>query len=294
MRLTLPAIPPFSLSAVVRSHGWSKLAPFNLNTQSNELTYIYRLKTGRVVELLIREVSSGVIVDIKNPIHKDEQIDINQKVNWMLGLDQDFSSFYELARKEPKLKHVKKNAQGRLLRSPTLFEDVVKTILTTNTAWGGTIRMTEALVTQFGDPLDDDPSKFAFPTPEAIAISNEDTLRNTTRLGYRSPYILKLAQEIASGSLDLESLKISGLPSEQLRKTLLSIKGIGEYGAANLLMLLGHYNYLTIDSWALKVVSHEWHQDEPIGPVEVEAAFEKWGHWKGLAYWLWDWSYEFE
>jgi 3-methyladenine DNA glycosylase/8-oxoguanine DNA glycosylase len=294
MRLNLPAIPPFSLSAVLRSHGWSKLAPFNLDTQSNELTYIYRLKTGRVVELHIREASSGVTVDINDPIHEDEQSDVSQKVNWMLALDQDFSSFYTLARKEPKLKHVEENAQGRLLRSPTLFEDVVKTILTTNTAWGGTIRMTGALVTQFGDPLEDVSSKFAFPTPEAIAISNEVTLRNTTRLGYRSPYILKLAREVASGSLDLESLKTTDLPSDQIRKVLLSIKGIGDYAAANLLMLLGHYNYLTIDSWALKVISHEWYQDEPIGSAEVEAAFEKWGHWKGLAYWFWDWSYKFE
>jgi len=25
--------------------------------------------------------------------------------------------------------------------------------------------------------------------------------------------------------------------------------------------------------------------------AEVEAAFEQWGAYKGLAYWLWDWSY---
>jgi 3-methyladenine DNA glycosylase/8-oxoguanine DNA glycosylase len=66
---------------------------------------------------------------------------------------------------------------------------------------------------------------------------------------------------------------------------------VGNYAAANLLMLLGYYNYLTVDSWALKMVSHEWYGGEPITPWEVEQAFEKWGDWKGLAYWLWDWSY---
>ena len=81
------------------------------------------------------------------------------------------------------------------------------------------------------------------------------------------------------------------MPADQLRKAILSIKGVGNYAAANLLMLLGHYDYLTIDSWALKMVSHEWYDDAPIGPKEVEAAFNNWGEWKGLAFWLWDWSY---
>jgi 3-methyladenine DNA glycosylase/8-oxoguanine DNA glycosylase len=75
-----------------------------------------------------------------------------------------------------------------------------------------------------------------------------------------------------------------------LRKELLSIKGIGAYAAANLLMLLGRYDYLPVDSWALKMVSLEWHQGAAIGVKEVEQAFERWGKWKGLAYWFWSWD----
>ncbi len=40
----------------------------------------------------------------------------------------------------------------------------------------------------------------------------------------------------------------------------------------------------------MKLVSREWYNGEPVGPKEVEAAFERWGKWKGLAYWFWDWS----
>jgi hypothetical protein len=39
------------------------------------------------------------------------------------------------------------------------------------------------------------------------------------------------------------------------------------------------------------MVSREWYGGEPIGQAEVEAAFERWSQWKGLAYWFWDWSY---
>jgi 3-methyladenine DNA glycosylase/8-oxoguanine DNA glycosylase len=291
MRIEIAAKPPFSLFAVIHSHGWARLAPFNLDQESGEFSYLFRLKNGRVVKLWIEELPGGVAVEIDHALNQADQYEISAGVTWMLALDQDFTEFYELARDEPKLQHVEKDAYGRLLRSPTLFEDTIKTILTTNTAWGGTIRMTETLVSQFGDPIPGDDSHRAFPTPEKIAASNEDSLRSETRLGYRSPYILNLAQEIVSGNLDIETLKTANLPPEEVRRQLLSIKGVGNYAAANLLMLMGIYSYLTIDSWALKMVSHEWFNDQPISQTEVEYAFEKWGQWKGLAYWLWDWSY---
>ena len=100
-----------------------------------------------------------------------------------------------------------------------------------------------------------------------------------------------LARSVASGDLDLESLKTASIPTPQLRKQLLAIKGVGEYAMANLLMLLGRYDFIPVDSWAFRMVSHEWYGGEPVGRAEVEAAFDRWGEWKGLAYWFWDWSY---
>jgi 3-methyladenine DNA glycosylase/8-oxoguanine DNA glycosylase len=103
--------------------------------------------------------------------------------------------------------------------------------------------------------------------------------------------VLELAQKVARGSLDLESLKTTDAPTSELRQQLLAIKGVGSYAAANLLVLLGRYDFIPVDSWAQKMVSYEWYEGEPVGPAEVEAAFDAWGQWKGLAYWFWDWSY---
>lgn len=291
MRLLLSARPPFSLSAVARSHGWARLAPFGEDDRSDGLTYVDRLESGRVVQMLVQEVASGVSVEVDDQLSQAERDEITRKVKWMLGLDQDFSAFYVLARDEPKLAHVEERAQGRLLRCPTLFEDVVKTILTTNTSWAGTIRMVEALVSQFGAPLPTDPTRHAFPSPDQLAAATEETLRSEGKMGYRAPYVLELAQAVASGALDLESLKTADISTAELRKRLLALKGVGDYAAANLLMLLGRYDFVAVDSWALKMVSHEWYNGESIGKAEVEAAFERWGEWKGLAYWFWDWSY---
>jgi 3-methyladenine DNA glycosylase/8-oxoguanine DNA glycosylase len=292
MKFKLPAKQPFSLNAVLYSHGWASLAPYSLTSDGEGLLYVFRLTSGRGLQVQINPAADGVSVELEEQLKEEERSVIKRNVTWMLGLDQEFTEFYKLAKQEPKLKHIVKKAQGRLLRSPTLFEDTVKTILTTNTAWNGTIRMAQKLVDQFGTELKNDPGKRAFPSPGQIAASDESTLRNETRLGYRSPYILDLAQKITSGDLNLEQFKSEDLPTEHLRKRLLAIKGVGNYAAANLLMLLGHYSYLAIDSWALKMVSHEWYRGEQIGPSEVEQSFERWGKWKGLAYWLWDWSYE--
>ena len=112
--------------------------------------------------------------------------------------------------------------------------------------------MVERLVNEFGSPLAENSSRRTFPTPAQIAEVHPDLLRSLIRLGYRAPYVHELGTRIASGELD--------------------------------------YDFIPIDSWALKVVSREWYQGEPVRPTEVKAAFERWGEWKGLAFSLWDWS----
>ncbi len=291
MNLTLTARPPFNFLSVVQSHGWMQLAPFRFDENSASLFYIDRLVNGRVIEYRISGSSNGVRVQTPS-LNKVEQNAVREKVSWMLGLDQNFSSFYKVARKEPKLRNAEKLARGRVLRSPTFFEDVVKTILTTNTLWGATKRMNLNLIASFGDPLADFDSK-AFPMPDRIAASSDKALRETVRVGYRAPALYELAVRVASKQLDVELFKTSSLPTLDLRKELMNIKGVGPYAAANLLMILGRHDFIPIDSWALKVVSKEWYRGKPITAKEVEKRFEKWGEYKGLAYWFWDWDLKY-
>ncbi len=292
MHLALTARQPFSFRSVVKSHGWVQLAPFRFDEEAETLSYVDRLFNGRVVEYCIAAAPAGVNVDAAGRFSKTEQNEIGRKVEWMLGLDQDFSLFYKAARGEPKLRHVRRLARGRVLRSPTFFEDVLKTILTTNTLWGATKRMNLNLIAAFGEPLSGPDGLRAFPAPERIARSTEDELRQAVRVGYRAPAILELARRIASGELDIEAFKTSTLPTLELRKELLKIRGIGPYAAANLLMILSRSDFIPIDTYALKMVSHEWHKGKPITAKEVEQAFLEWGEYKGLAFWFWDWEYD--
>jgi len=298
MNFKLPARKPFKFMSVVNSHGWVQLAPFSFDETSNTLSYIFRLSNGRVIELNLTDSKDDINVET-DKLKKSEQNEVMDAVTWMFGLDMDFSAFYAASRSEPKLAHVKKQALGRVLRSPSLFEDVVKTIFTTNTLWGATKNMTKRLVEEYGVALSggssssrpaDEASK-AFPTPEAIAASDPETIKEKIRVGYRAPAIYELAVRVASRKYDLEALKHSSLPTLEFRKELMTINGVGPYAAANLLLILGRSDFIPVDSWALKLVSHEWYKGKPITAKEVEKRFEKWGEFKGLAFWFWDWKY---
>lgn len=291
MKFTLSAQPPFNFLSVVNSHGWSQLAPFSYDETTNTLCYILRLSNARVIELKMRGATDGVSVETEK-LERAERKEVANKVTWMFGLDMDFSRFYAASRGEPKLALAKKRALGRVLRSPTLFEDVIKTILTTNTLWAATKNMTLKLVNEFGEPLVEDGTRKSFPTPEIIASSSPEVLKEKIRVGYRAPAIHQLAFRIASGTFDLEALKTSQLPTLELRKELLTINGVGPYAAANLLLIMGRSDFIPVDSWALKLVSHEWYRGKPISGKEVEKRFEEWGEFKGLAFWFWDWKYK--
>ena len=316
--ILIPARKPFNFHSVVDSHGWRQLAPFTYDENSNMLSYVLRLSNGRVIELQLRDGKDGVNVETEK-LNKTEQKELTDKITWMFGLDMDFSAFYATSRAEPKLARAKKQALGRVLRSPTLFEDVIKTILTTNTLWAATKNMTRKLVDEFGSALSgasfdfglhnnrsalrsgrnkdhaksavEAPDNKSFPTPEAIAASNPEYVKEKIRVGYRAPAIHELATRVASGKFDLESLKTSDLPTLELRKELMTINGVGPYAAANLLMILGRHDFIPIDSSALTVVSHEWYRGKPVTAKQVEKRFEKWGEFKGLAFWFWDWKY---
>jgi 3-methyladenine DNA glycosylase/8-oxoguanine DNA glycosylase len=150
--------------------------------------------------------------------------------------------------------------------------------------------MVKALVDLYGKPLPNDARRRAFPRPAELAAVTVEDLQQEAKLGYRAPYISELARRVDSGDLDLEAFKTADLPTPELRKELLAIKGVGAYAAANLLMLLGRTDYIPIDSYALKVVSDEFHDGQPVKPADVEAAFERFGEWKGMAFWFWDYA----
>ena len=94
------------------------------------------------------------------------------RFSWMFRADEDFTEFWGLCRGHAVLRHCKLNRTGALLRCPTVFEDVVKTICTINAHWRNTKRMVENLCRMFGEACPGDGEAFTFPGPDRLAAAS--------------------------------------------------------------------------------------------------------------------------
>jgi N-glycosylase/DNA lyase len=172
-----------------------------------------------------------------------------------------------------------------MIRSPTVFEDLVKTICTTNCAWSATVRMVSALVRELGTAAEGAPERHAFPPPATVADAGDAFFRDVARAGYRGPYLRAVADDVASGRVDLEALRDPALPDQEVTDRLLTIVGVGPYAMAHMMMLLGRYRRLILDSWTRP--KYRGVSGRPrITDKGIERAFRRCRQFAGLAFWL--------
>jgi N-glycosylase/DNA lyase len=206
------------------------------------------------------------------------------QIRHMLRLDEDLSAFYLVAAADPTLAWTVTGA-GRMMRSPTVFEDLIKTICTTNCAWSATVRMVSALVGELGTAAGGASDRRAFPAPATVADAGDAFFRDIARAGYRGPYLRALADDVASGRLDLEALRDPALPDEEVADRLLRVAGVGPYALAHMMMLLGRYQRLILDSWT-RPKYRRVSRRARITDKGIERAFRRYRQFAGLAFWL--------
>lgn len=283
---------PFNFAATIDSHGWIMLAPNTWEPERRRWRRAEQLNSGKVVLIHARERKAGrravIQLDIEHPgkLGVREQRDVLDRIAFMLRIDEDFSEFFALCDTRGPRWEKARNGAGRLLRSADLFEDLVKTLCTTNIQWRGTCRMVEKLVAAFGAPFAGNPELKAFPSVHTIAALPLAEFKQAVNLGYRGDYVHLLATRIVSGELALDTLRAAHLTTTEVRRSLLAIKGIGGYAAATLLMLLGHYDQLPVDSVFRQFVSKNYFEGAAVSDREAQEIYTDWGRWKYLAYWF--------
>lgn len=283
--LTLRVPRGFDFWRTVLSHGWAILPPFECNPQQRTLRRIFRLHSGRLATATMRGTTSAVRIDTgRTALTTGERMELRRLAQTCFRLDEDFSEFHAAARRRAEYRWIATSGAGRLLRAPTLYEDVVKMICTTNCSWSLTEAMVGKLVGHFGEESDD--GRRAFPEPRSIAESTEQTLRARCSMGYRAPYVLDLSRRVASGKLDLEALRSSTAPARELFETLRGIKGVGPYAAGNLLKLLGRYDYLGLDAWVRGQYGKLHARGRAVNDATIERRYAPLGRWRGLFFWL--------
>jgi N-glycosylase/DNA lyase len=283
LRIRVPQ--PFDLKLAVFGHGWVDLPPFAWDDGAATLRTAFGLGA-RAVDCAIRQNGSGITVTIdaaRAPTAAQMRTARDIAVR-MLALDCDFAAFWQLCAAVPRLRWVAQRGAGRLLRAPTLFEDLLKLLFTTNCSWTATRGMTARLVEALGPTSP--AGQRAFPGPRACAEAGEGFFRDTVRAGYRARACVALAAAFARGELSDAVLGDARLPTDALRERLLSLPGFGPYATGQALRLLGRHDDFALDSWCRNRLAEMAGRRRPPSPRSIERTYRPFGTHRGLALWM--------
>lgn len=286
MEIRIPTPQNFNFKRTIISHGWYGLLPFGLNTEKWELSRVIDVGPKPPVNVMMSGRKRHVRVTVPRELNKDEVIKVQRDIRHILRLDDDLQSFYLATANEPEFAWIGVQGAGRLLRSPTVFEDLVKMICTTNCSWALTEKMVTGLVENLGRETNDSGEKRrSFPTAAAMAEMPLKFFVDEVRAGYRAPYLKELAGRVASGELNVEEWLTSPVSTAELIKQIKGVKGVGDYAAENLLKLLGRYDGLALDSWTRAKFFQVRNNGRRANDKKIARYYSRFNEWRGLALW---------
>lgn len=248
------------LSRDVCSYGYFLLAPNRWRVPSQSLERVLDLPGGPARVTISQpalDASAGrtfphrpgarLTATTDRSLAREDRAAAREQIARMLRLEEDASHAAAFHGVDPRWRAT---GRCRLFRSPTLFEDIVKTVTSCNVTWPGTVGMNSRLCEVLG-------RAGAFPTAKRLARTRPATLRARCRVGYRDARLVELARLFADSRSGVEaSLTDPSRPDEEVFKSLKELPGIGPYAAGNIMMLLGRYSRLALDSESLRHARH--------------------------------------
>jgi 3-methyladenine DNA glycosylase/8-oxoguanine DNA glycosylase len=265
--------PEFHLPTLLFGHGWIFLAPNQASDDRTMLTRVLRLASGNRVHVRLgpRRLLRGTATA---PLSAADREQIVRVCRRMLRLDEDLAAFQELCRQTPQLAFVHRVKAGRLLRSPTVFEDVVKTICTTNCSWANTKTMVGHLC-RLADGV--------FPDARTLAALGPERLRSECRLGYRADYVYRFARQVAAGDLDPESWLVAP-HAAHVEQQIKTVRGVGPYALHHILTLLGRYDRIPVDSEVRQWIEQTHFRGRHMPAKRLVKRYDRFAPWQFLAY----------
>jgi 3-methyladenine DNA glycosylase/8-oxoguanine DNA glycosylase len=300
-RLALPVPPDYVLARDACSYGYFLLAPNYWHVPSQTLWRVIELPSGPL-RVGVSQPDGGkgwkgargqpLTLKTDRAITKADKPELVRQLTRMLRLDEPsetIAGFHQLDSRW------KRAGSGRLFRSPTMWEDVVKTITSCNVAWPNTMTMNMRLCEVFGTPVPGSgvaAKGLSFPTAEKIARQKPLTLRTRCRVGYRDARIVALAKMFVRGEVNPAWFEDPATSDEAVREALIELPGVGPYAAHNIMQLLGRYGHLPLDSESVRHAKTILGYKGPTRRLmkKLEAHYTPFGPHKFRSYWfeLWD------
>ncbi len=280
--LAIAAPPDFDLARDANSYGYVRLAPDRWDTDTACLHSIFRLDDGPAPLRVTQTARGRLRAAFDRALSRREQAQARGHIARMLRLDEtqaDIAAFHAV---DPRWKA---SGRGRVFRSATLFQDIIRTVTSCNVAWSSTVNMNRRFCEVLGEGG-------AFPTVARFARVRPGTLRGRCRVGYRDQRIIDLARLFLSGQIDEAWLSDPATSDDAAFAFLKTLPGIGPYAAANIMQLLGRYAFLAIDSETLRHGRKAlgFAGEDPQVIAQVRAHYEQFGAHRFRSYWFELWT----
>lgn len=258
-RFSIPVPGDYVLRRDYCSYGYFLLWPNHWSVADEVVTRALALPGGPAVVRIAqptegRRAKAGrpLTIEASRMLHRRDAAEVRARLARMLRLDEPAERIGEFHGVDPRHQ---RSGRGRLMRSPTLFEDLIKTVTSCNVQWPSTVVMNRRLCEVAGDRAADEGTvTHAFPSAERLARTKPGTLRARCRVGYRDARIVDLSRRFAGkeGAELAAWMEDPATPDDALWESLLELPGIGPYAAANVMQLLGRYHRLPLDTESLR------------------------------------------
>ena len=278
--MLIRALSSATLTPILRSHGWPCLAPCEATDGGFRYPIVLGPKTSISIDVTGLPASIRIQPDRELSPCKEEQV--KQAVRHMLSLDFPLDAFIAMcqARKAMPLRRLACQGWGRMFRSPSYWEDAVKTLCTTNASWGYTQKMCANLCTVLGRGSRSGPK--AMPLPGDILAAGERVLVDDVGMGYRSRALVELAERVDSGAAPWLCGTGQVPDADTAERVIRSWHGFGKYATRHLLVLMGYHQYLPIDR---EVGNHLGIRQPGDKGSDLDSAhFDDWGEFRFTAY----------
>lgn len=283
MQLSIATPRNFNYQRTMISHGWRELLPFKFDQDNWRLERVIDFGDTKPVSIKVTGTKRALRIETSARLSKSASEKVIRDVRHIFRLDDDMTPFYQTMASHPEFSWIADQGAGRMLRSPTVFEDLVKMICTTNCSWALTQKMVTGLVESLGREAKD--GRRTFPTPEAMALMPLKFYVNEVRAGYRAAYLKELADRVAGGELNVSEWLTSDLPTTDLLKQMKGVKGVGDYAAENLMKLIGRYDGLALDSWTRAKFFKVRNNGRKASDKKIARFYSRFNSWRGLALW---------
>lgn len=266
-----------NLESTVKSHGWVNLPPFIWDEQKKRL-HRHENMNSKQVELVLSQKNERMMCSCysSSVLSKLDKSLLRERFLYMMGHEIKLDGFIKLAKTlDPQIYKLANRGWARFLRGTSLFEDVVKTLFTTNASWQFTQLMCRRLLEECPRQDQTIQNSLFFPSLEEISEISVSVLEKKCKLGYRAQYLKNVARAF------IENDSFVGWSTSEVLSNLKGVKGLGEYSINHIGMLLGKYDQIPVDS---EVRGYFRQVGRPENKEFIYSHYQNWHPYEFLAY----------